>query len=130
MSCCSLCFLLIIHTHNPINAKCSKGKNSLPASNQTLSPTTFTAMCQKDAAALLQPQYHVNREQVSRGQRHRRMLTRQRAAFLTSAPWDRIFFLRPGEGAADCKGVRPPFFHCSPEGDFGTVHTGAPSEKR
>lgn len=50
--------------------------------------------------------------------------------FLTSAPWGRILFLRAGEGSVDCKGVRPPFFSCSPEGDFGTVHTGAPSEKR
>jgi len=49
--------------------------------------------------------------------------------FLTSAPWDRLLFLRAGEGSADRRGVRPPFFSCSPEGDFGTVHTGAPSKK-
>lgn len=49
--------------------------------------------------------------------------------FLTSAPWDRLLFLRAGEGSADCRGVRPPFFNSSPEGDFGTVHTGTPSER-
>lgn len=49
--------------------------------------------------------------------------------FLTSAPWDRLLFLRNGEGSADRRGVRPPFFNCSPEGDFGTVHTGTPSEE-
>lgn len=49
--------------------------------------------------------------------------------FLTSAPWDRLLFLRAGEGSADRRGVRPPFFNSSPEGDFGTVHTGTPSEK-
>lgn len=51
------------------------------------------------------------------------------ATILTSAPWDRLLFLRDGEGSADRRGVRPPFFSCSPEGDFGTVHTGAPSEE-
>lgn len=49
---------------------------------------------------------------------------------LTSAPWDRLRFLRAGEGSAERRGVGPPFFNCCPEGDFGTVHTGTPSEKR
>lgn len=50
-------------------------------------------------------------------------------SFLTSAPWDRLLFLKVGEGSADRRGIRSPFFNCSPEGDFGTVHTGATSEK-
>lgn len=50
-----------------------------------------------------------------------------RTVSLTSAQWDRLFFLRAGEGPDDRRGVRPPFFRRSPEGDFGTVHTGTPS---
>jgi len=50
--------------------------------------------------------------------------------FLTSAPGDRLLLLKAGEGSAERSGVRPPFFNCSPDGDFGTVHTGTPSEKR
>lgn len=46
---------------------------------------------------------------------------------LTSAPWDTLRLLRAGEGSADRRGVTPPFFSSSPEGDFGTVHTGTPS---
>lgn len=45
---------------------------------------------------------------------------------LTSAPWAGLFFLRTGEGSAECG---PPFFRCSPEGIFGTLHTGTPSAK-
>lgn len=48
--------------------------------------------------------------------------------FLTSVPWDVQRLLRAGEGSAERRGVRPPFFSSSPEGDFGTVHTGTPSE--
>ena len=51
-------------------------------------------------------------------------------AILTSAPGDIPFFLRDGEGSAKRRGVGPPFFRCSTEGDFGTVHTGAPSGRR
>lgn len=46
---------------------------------------------------------------------------------LTSAPWDTLRLLRAGEGSADRRGVTPPFFSSSPDGDFGTVHTGTPS---
>lgn len=48
---------------------------------------------------------------------------------LTSAPWDRVLLLKAGESSADRRGVRPSSFSCSPEGDFGTVHTGTPSAK-
>lgn len=49
------------------------------------------------------------------------------ATLLTSAPWHTLRLLRAGEGSADRRGVTPPFFSSSPEGDFGTVHTGTPS---
>lgn len=48
--------------------------------------------------------------------------------FLTSVPCDVQRLLRAGEGSAERRGVRAPFFSSSPEGDFGTVHTGTPSE--
>lgn len=51
-------------------------------------------------------------------------------AFLTSAPGDVAFLLRAGEGSAERRGMGPPFFRWSTEGDFGTVHTGAPSGRR
>lgn len=48
---------------------------------------------------------------------------------LTSTLWDRLLSLRAGEGSAERRGAGPPFFNCWPEGDFGTVHTGAASER-
>lgn len=49
---------------------------------------------------------------------------------LTSAPRDRLRLLEAGDGSADRRGVRPSFLSCSPDGDFGTVHTGTPSKTK
>lgn len=63
----------------------------------------------------------------TQGRRAGREETPCDVTLLTSAPWDTLRLLRAGEGSADRRGVTPPFFSSSPEGDFGTVHTGTPS---
>ncbi len=43
---------------------------------------------------------------------------------LTSVFCSRFVFLREGEDSVELRATAPPFLRRSPEGDFGTVHTG------
>lgn len=96
----------------------------IPLSNINLEHNGFTFAKLKTGTG-----QNSNREQD--GKKGAIIMTVWRKCFPTSAPRDWLLILRAGEGSADRKGVTPPFFSCSPaEGDFGTVHTGAPSTGR